>query len=272
MAPQPHTPIDIERLRRVRQHARLGHTIHYLDSTGSTNDVARELALDGAPEGTVVIAEAQTKGRGRLQRSWVSPPLRNLYLSAVLRPAIEPALAAQIGLVAGLATAEAVREWSGDAAIKWPNDVVIGRRKVAGLLTEMDAGDDLVRFVVAGIGVNLNSTEDDFPPELRSKAVSLGTCAGAPIDRTGFAERLLSQLEERYDCFLAEGFAALRPAWQSLSCLTGRNVQIDNGGQRQEGLVIGIAADGALLLRRGDGSESRIVAGDVTVVDGYAFP
>jgi BirA family biotin operon repressor/biotin-[acetyl-CoA-carboxylase] ligase len=264
--------LRIEALREARRGKRLGHTVHYAQRTGSTNDVARELAVEGAPEGTAVIAERQTRGRGRFQRTWVSPPFRNLYMSVLLRPPLPPESTPQIALVAGLATAETVRAYAAEAAIKWPNDVVVGGRKIAGILAEMEAGEGRVDFVVAGIGVNLNGCAEDFPVELRRRAIHLQEVAGALVDRTVFAERLLSRLEERYDLFLAEGFAALRPAWQSLSCLTGRSVRIDDQKQSRTGTVAGMADDGALLLRTAEGAMLNIVAGDVTVVNGYNSP
>lgn len=216
-----------------------------------------------------MIAEAQTSGRGRLGRTWASPPLRNLYLSIVLRPPIGVAVAAQLTLVAGLAVDEAVREWVPQAAIKWPNDIVIDGRKVAGILAEMDADEDRVRCVILGIGVNLNATREDFPEELRDKATSLCAVTRQAIDRTAFSERLLCHVEERYTLFLTHGFAAIRPLWEAHSCLTGRRVQIDGAGQRCAGTVTGIGDDGALILCAATGGETRIVAGDVTVVDGY---
>jgi BirA family biotin operon repressor/biotin-[acetyl-CoA-carboxylase] ligase len=269
MTAAAHTPLSIDQLRGARAAARLGCCIEYFEHTDSTNTVARQLAAEGAVEGTVVIAEAQSKGRGRLGRTWVSPPLRNLYVSIVLRPPIAVVEAAQLTLVAGLATAEAVSEWAPSATIKWPNDVVIDGRKIAGILTEMEADEGRVRFVILGIGVNLNAAAEDFPDELRDKATALCAAAGRFIDRTAFAERLLSCIEDRYTLFLARGFAAIRPLWERRSCLTGRSVQIDGGGQRCAGVVTGISDDGALLVRDAAGSEVRVVAGDVTVVDGY---
>ncbi|MFI5366338.1 MAG: biotin--[acetyl-CoA-carboxylase] ligase [Candidatus Binatia bacterium] len=262
-------PLPIDALRRTRQAARFGGTIHYFDSIDSTNTHARRLALEGAAEGTVVIAETQTKGRGRLGRAWVSPPFRNLYLSIIVRPPIATADAPQLVLVAGLAVAETVREWTARAAIKWPNDVLVDGRKVAGILTEMDADDDRVRFVIIGIGVNLNSVATDFPPELRDKAVGLCTAVGAPIDRVAFTDHLLPRLEERYELFVHQGFAAVGPLWEGLSCLTGKPVEVDDGYRRYAGVAVGIAGDGSLRLRDATGSEIRVVVGDVTVVGGY---
>ncbi len=262
-------PLAIDALRRRRATARFGGTIHYFDSVDSTNTVAQRLATEGAAEGTTVIAETQTKGRGRLGRTWVSPPFRNLYLSIVLRPPIAVARAPQIGLVVGVAVAEAVGDWVSQPTINWPNDVLVNGRKVAGILTEMTADGDRVRCVIVGIGVNLNSLAEDFPPDLRDKAVSLRAASGARIDRVVFAGRLLAQLEERYDRFLSQGFAAIQPLWERLSALTGRVVQIDDGVRRYQGVVVGLAEDGTLRLREAAQGEVRVVAGDVTVVDGY---
>ena len=262
-------PLAIDALRRARAAARLGRTIHYVDSVDSTNTLAHQLASEGAAEGTTVIAETQTKGRGRLGRTWVSPPGRNLYLSIILRPTIAVARAPQIGLVVGVAVAEAVGDWASPVTIKWPNDVLIDGRKVAGILTEMDVDGDRIRCVIVGVGVNLNSTAEDFPPDLRDKAVSVCTAGGAPVDRAAFAEHLLTRLEERYDRFLNEGFAAIRPLWERLSALTGQRVQIDDGVRRYQGIVVGVADDGTLRLRDAAQGETHVVAGDVTVVDGY---
>jgi len=264
-----HRPLSVDDLRRACVAARFGQDIRCFESVTSTNAVAHQLATEGAAEGTVVIAEAQSQGRGRLGRAWASPPYQNLYLSLILRPPIPVASAPQVGLVAGLAVAETAREWAGAAAIKWPNDVLVRGRKAAGILTEMEAEDGRVRFIVLGIGVNLNSAPEDFPPDLRDKAISLCSAAGAPVDRMRFAARLLSQLEQRYDLFLRGGFAAIRLLWESLSCLTGRYVQIEGGEERCTGVVSGLDGDGALRLRRPGGQETRVVAGDVTVIGGY---
>jgi BirA family biotin operon repressor/biotin-[acetyl-CoA-carboxylase] ligase len=261
-------PLDIEALRQARAAAHIGHAIHYFETIGSTSDHARELGLAGAAEGTVVIAEAQTRGRGRLGRRWESPPNRNLYTSILLRPSIDPEHAPRIGLVAGLATAEAVGRWAA-AQIKWPNDVLIGGRKTAGILTELHAAGTGSPIVIVGIGVNLNISIDEFPDELRDKATSLSTATGAPIDRVAFADALFASFEQRYEQFCSAGFAPLRPSWDSLSCLNGRRVCIAGAGPRQEGIVVGLDDDGMLRLAAGDGGEMRVVAGDVTVLDGY---
>lgn len=241
--------------RRIVWHAELD----------STQRVARELARDGAAEGTCVVAEAQTAGRGRLGRTWHSPAGLNLYASIVLRPAAEPGAVPQLALVAGIAVAAAIRAATQlPAQLKWPNDVLIDGRKVAGILTEMEAEVERVRFVIAGIGVNVNAPARAFPPELRSTATSLAIAAGRRVDRPAFAARLLAELEDRVGRFAAGGFAALRAEWEGLSCLTGRAVTVTAADGRTTGTVRGIDDDGALRLATASG-EARIVAGEVTL-------
>lgn len=261
-------PLDIEALRKARAAIGIGHSIEYFETIASTNDRARELAAAGAPEGVAVIAEAQTQGRGRLGRRWESPPNRNLYLSVLLRPPIAIEEAPLIALVAGLATTEAVGQWAPRARIKWPNDVVIEGRKTAGILTELYTGNGSAAVIV-GIGVNLNLAVEELPAELRDKATSVSAATGKPVDRAAFAAALLSKLEGRYRQLCGAGFAALREAWDALSCLTGRRIRISGAGGTQQGTVLGMGKDGTLRLVSDGGGEMRVVAGDVTVLDGY---
>lgn len=263
-------PLDIDTLRAARRGARIGGDIRWFESLESTNTTARELAAAGAPEGVVVIAEGQTAGRGRLGRSWVSPPFRNLYLTIVLRPPLAPAQAPLLALVGGLAAAEAIAACGVDARIKWPNDVLVDGRKVAGLLAEMDSDGERLAAVLLGIGINVNLGLDELPEELRDKAGSVAAALGRPVARHELAAGLLAAFERSYDAFLQGGFAALRDDWNRLSCLGGRHVRIVDGGRRIEGTVVGIGADGTLELRGGDGAALHVVAGEVTVADGYA--
>jgi BirA family biotin operon repressor/biotin-[acetyl-CoA-carboxylase] ligase len=235
----------------------------------STQRVARDLARDGAEEGTVVVAEAQSAGRGRLGRTWHSPPGVNLYCSILLRPAVAPATVPQVALVAGLAVARAIEAVGLAAELKWPNDVLVGGRKTAGVLTEMEAELDRVRVVVVGIGVNVNLAAADLPEYLRATATSLATAAGRPIDRVGFAADVVAALEADYARFLAGGFAALRADWERRAALSGRRVTVRDAGGETTGDDAGVDDDGALRLVDASGGIHRIVAGEVTVVDGY---
>jgi BirA family biotin operon repressor/biotin-[acetyl-CoA-carboxylase] ligase len=231
----------------------------------STQNLARDLARRGAPEGTVVVAESQTAGRGRLGRQWHSPPGCNLYCSIVLRPPLAPAAVPALALVVGLAVADAVQEVTGGrATLKWPNDVLLAGRKVAGILTELDAEVERVHHVIVGIGVNVNT--DDFPPELAAKATSLRLAAGRPVARALFTAGLLAALEARYRRFLADGFAAMRSEWEACAALTGKEVRVTAPEGEVAGRVLGVDDDGALRLA-GPHGELRVVAGEVSTRD-----
>lgn len=257
-----------EAIRREFRPSLLQGDIVHRDTVDSTNLLAAALAREGANEGTVVLAEQQTAGRGRLGRSWVSPARINLYCSVILRPAIPPLEVPRLTLVAGIAVAEAILASAPvRAAIKWPNDVLIDGRKVAGVLTELEAEADRVRFVIVGIGVNLNASLDDFPPELRDKATSLALAGGAPVERASFAARLLSALDAAYATFLRGGFAALRHRYEELHCLTGQQVTVD-GKPPLAGTVRGVDDSGALLVES-EGSVQRVVSGEVTLPGAY---
>lgn len=234
----------------------------------STQRVARELARDGASEGTMVVAEAQSGGRGRLGRSWHSPPGVNLYASIILRPPLPPPSVPQVALVAGLAVADAIAATTGLAPrLKWPNDVLVDGRKVAGILTEMEAEMERVHHVIAGIGVNVNVAE--FPEELASKATSLRLATGRRVDRAAFAAGLLAALEARYGRFLADGFSVMRGEWEACSSLTGKEVRVAASDGEVVGRVLGLDDDGALRLEGPPGHVRRIVAGEVTLPGGY---
>lgn len=248
----------------------LARSFHWLEETDSTNRVAAELAGEGAPHGTTVVAEAQSAGRGRLGRSFFSPAGTNLYTSIVLRPTLTLPEAPTLILAAGLAVAEAVAEELGDperVAIKWPNDVLVDGRKSAGILMELSAEATRVDHCILGIGVNLNAERESFPEEFRARATSLRSATGRPVSRATFAARLYGRLEDVLDLHARDGFAGLRPRFDALFRMTGERVRVaDLGGRTTEGVTIGISSDGALRLRTDDGAELRMLAGDVTIL------
>lgn len=232
----------------------------------STQRRARELAVAGAPEGTAVFAERQTAGRGRLGRAWFSPAGVNVMCTVVLRPPWHPGRVAPLPLVAGLAVADAVRETIGrDPGLKWPNDVQLGRRKVAGVLTELMGETDRVEAVLLGVGINVNLPANAIPRELAAIATSLRIEAGRPVDRLAVAARLLAAIEARYGRFLAEGFRGMRAEWEGAAVLTGCDVEVTGAGLPVTGRVRGIDDDGALLLGDAGGATRRVVAGEVTL-------
>lgn len=245
---------------------RLGVTLVTCPEVGSTNTALARLGEEGAAEGTVVLAESQLQGKGRLGRVWASPPGVNLYCSVLLRPPIAPFDAPQLTFLSAVAVARAIRSSTPLVpVIKWPNDILVNGMKVAGLLNEMNAETDRVATVVLGIGINLNMTRDQFPPELRHPASSLLLEGGEKIDRIGFARRLLEELDDLYDRYLSGGYGAIRDEWLSFCGVINRRVRVDDGGApSREGVAVGIDESGALLLRRDDGRVEPVYAGDVT--------
>ncbi len=249
---------------------RIGWRIHYFEELDSTQEAARELLGDGAAEGSVVIAERQTAGRGRMGRSWHSPAGVNLYCTIILRPTMALAEVPRLSLVAGVAAADALAPVApGMVALKWPNDVWLRGKKAGGIIAEAvtDAGQQLTG-VLLGIGLNINLAIDDLPPELREKATSVRIATGCPADRIAIAAALFSALDTRYMETLAGGFEAVRADWERFSALTGKRVAVVDGGRRLSGVVRGIDADGALLLDTG-ARVARILAGDVSIEGAY---
>ena len=235
--------------------------------TDSTNEVAFRLAEEGAEEGTVVLAEAQRRGKGRLGRHWESPPGVNLYCSVILRPPILPHRASQLTFLSAVAVARAVAATTPLVpAIKWPNDVLVGGRKVAGLLNEMSAETEKVNFIVLGIGININMERSQFPPDLRHPASSLAIEAGGPVSRVAVTRALLAALDVLYDSYLSAGYGPVRNEWLARSAMAGRRVRVSFQESEVSGEVEGIDDDGALLMRCDDGRSERVLAGDVTLL------
>jgi len=242
----------------------LGKRVHYFTALPSTNTEAYQLALQGAREGEIVIAESQKKGRGRVGRPWFSPAFVNLYLSVILRPPISPHQASLITFVAAVATAEAVERFSGvKPTIKWPNDILVKGRKMAGLLNEIHSEVDRVHFIILGIGINLNMDEGMFPKELRSLATSLKREMGRTISRKAFLHILLEELEQWYETFLKKGPASILKGWRDHAQIAGKQVKISAFGEVLVGRAVDVDSEGALLVRLRNGQQKRIVAGDV---------
>jgi BirA family biotin operon repressor/biotin-[acetyl-CoA-carboxylase] ligase len=260
--PDKLTPLELRPLLNTHD---VGQVLHWYEEIGSTNDRARELAEEGAEHGEVVIAEAQTAGRGRRGRLWVSPARKNLYFSVILRPDLPPARAPELTLVASVALCDALRQAGVQAGIKWPNDLLASERKIAGVLTELAAEADRVHWVVIGAGVNVNAREEDFPEELRGEATSVLLERGEPAPRALFAAACLTALEGWIDRHAEEGFAVVREAWRERSTTLGREVTVRTDGREIVGTAEDIDDAGALLVRGPAGLE-RILAGDVTLL------
>jgi len=246
---------------------RIGRRFVCFRETASTNQVAFKLAEEGAEEGTVVVAEAQHSGKGRLGRHWQSPAGVNLYCSIIIRPPILPFNAPQLTFLTAVAVARAIEQSTTlKPRIKWPNDVLVNGRKVAGLLNEMSAETEGVNFVVLGIGVNINMRREQFPADLRHPATSFFLEGGKEVGRAMFVRALLTALDGLYDLYLNGGYAAIREEWLVRCNVTGKKVSVSFHDRTMTGVVMGVDDIGALLLELPDGRIERVLAGDVTIL------
>ncbi len=249
---------------------RIGWDIRYFDEVDSTQRISTELARNGAGQGTIVIAERQSAGRGRLGRIWHSPGGVNLYMTVILRPRMPLAEVPRLSLVAGVAVAEAFETIApGLVALKWPNDIWLCQRKAGGIIAEAvtDATQSLL-CVLVGIGLNLNLAAKDIPSELSGKATSLLIATGRECDRVQFAATLFNLLDLRYKEAEAGGFPAVRHIYERYFALNGRKVSVIDGRTAITGVIRGIDADGALILETRTGL-NRILTGDVTLEGAY---
>jgi BirA family transcriptional regulator, biotin operon repressor / biotin---[acetyl-CoA-carboxylase] ligase len=244
----------------------VGRDIRVFQETQSTNDVAEKLARDGVREGVVVFAEAQTRGRGRLGRKWVSPARKGLWFSVLLRPNLRPQAATQLTVAAATALVRAILEHTDlQAEIKWPNDILIRGKKVAGVLTELNAELDHVKYIILGIGVDVNLAASDLPPDVRKIATSLKIEAGQAFRRADLAAGILRELDRDYERIRNQEFAAMADEWEQHCSTLGHRVAIQIGERRLEGRAESLDEDGALLLRTDHGHLERIIGGDVTL-------
>jgi BirA family transcriptional regulator, biotin operon repressor / biotin---[acetyl-CoA-carboxylase] ligase len=249
---------------------RIGHDIRYFEQVDSTQRVAAELVRNGTAEGTVVVAERQTAGRGRLGRNWHSPAGVNLYVTVVLRPRLPLPRVPQLSLVAGVGVAEALETVApGLVALKWPNDIWLKGRKAGGILAEAitDSSRGLLG-VLLGIGLNLNLASNHIPSELRDKATSVFITTGQEVNRVCFAADLFRMLDIRYREAEIKGFEAVRPIYHGYSALNGRRVTVIDANTTTYGVVRDIDDDGALILETEVGS-TRILSGDVSIEGAY---
>jgi BirA family biotin operon repressor/biotin-[acetyl-CoA-carboxylase] ligase len=256
-------PLPTEVLPRLRT-ATFGRCLHYRARTASTNLDLERLAAAGAPEGTVVVAETQSAGRGRLERGWFSPPGGGLYFSLLLRPAIEPARATSLPLILGLAVAETLERCAPGvrAEVKWPNDILVGGRKICGILCALQAETDRIHHIVAGIGINVGLTRRELPAALRRTATSLRIAAGVATNRAALLADLLLVLEEKYLAWRQQGLPPFLPALRARDALFGRAVEIERAAGKVRGRADGVEPDGALRLRLTGGRVELVCSGD----------
>lgn len=238
----------------------LGKDIKYYDSIASTMDVAFQLGVEGAAEGTVVCAESQSKGKGRLGRSWTSPKGKGIYMSVILRPSLAPADAAKLTLLSAVAACEAIKNLANvQAKIKWPNDILVGNKKIAGILTELSAEMDRVRFVVIGIGINVNTSISQLP----LNATSIKNETGQKSSRIKLVQEILQSLEKWYESLNAQGFSPVIMQWKKLSSTLGQHVRVANLSGDIEGEAIDLDEHGGLIIQGSNGVTVKRMTGDV---------
>ena len=231
--------------------------------TDSTNARARDLADRGAAEGTLVVAETQTRGRGRKGRTWFSAPGAGIYASLVLRPSMPPSQAPRITFLTAVAAAEALMNETGlDVRIKWPNDLLVRGKKIAGILTEISAERGALEYAVVGLGMNVNA--DAFPDDIGEKATSVFIETGKRFSRIKILKEYLRQEEQGLKRLGANGFAPILGRWKELADTIGRQICVEMPDDTCEGWVEDVDPEGVLILREGPGTLRRIVSGDVT--------
>jgi len=243
----------------------IGRKMHYLENTPSTNWVGKQICSEGDMEGIhglVIIAEEQTGGIGRMGRSWVSPS-GGIWITIVLKPGIPIDHVFMVTMAGSVAVARAIRkEFDLGALIKWPNDILIGNKKVAGLLLELSAEADIIHHCLLGIGIDVNVTLNQFSPDLQKEITSISTEVGHEIDRTTFLARILKEFENRYLLIESGEYEAIIREWKSLSCTLEHRVHITTMKNSFEGEAIDIDEFGALIIRKDNGKIERVIAGD----------
>lgn len=253
-----------EELSPLLQTNFIGKKIIYKDKVNSTSNLAKEIALS-LDEGTVIIAEEQTKGRGRMGRHWVSLPRTGIWMSIILKPNIRPDKAYQITQTAAVAIVKAIEKITGlSAGIKWPNDIIINGKKVCGILTEMSAEPDRINYIILGIGINVNTSIEDIPEYLRDKATSLKAELGKEVSRKELVAAIFKNIEKEYYGFVQNDFRAVIDDCRKYSVLLGKEITITQMDKTYKGRAIDIREDGVLLIRTPEGMIEAI-SGDVSI-------
>ena len=237
-------------------------------SVDSTNKLAKKLAYNGASDGTVVVAEEQTGGKGRLERNFFSPKGKSILFSVILRPNCLPKDAPKFTLMAAVAVANAMTRFNLPAQIKWPNDIMYNGRKVVGILTEMSAQIEKVNYIIVGIGINVNIAPNDFPPDIKKIAASLAEINGGEISRVDFFRAVLEELDKLYILISTEGFEKIFAQWRKFNITLGKSVKVISAdtGESFNGVAEDIDADGALIVSTENGRQT-LYAGDVSIRD-----
>lgn len=238
------------------------------DSIDSTNLKAKALASQGAAEGTVVLAQSQTMGRGRKGRSWSSPCGTGVYLSLILRPDFPPRKATQLTFLTAVAAVKAIEKMGEiDVKIKWPNDLLIGRRKLAGILTEISTDTEAINYAVVGLGININTPSEGYDTAVKSIAVSLQEASGQRHTRLNFVRHYLVEFEKYYHQMLNEGFSTILDLWKKHSNIIGRDVEVSLIDTTLQGVATDIEVDGVLMVTDNKGKTHSVYSGDIKIAD-----
>lgn len=244
----------------------LGRNLHYHDSVDSTQKIAYKLAYENADEGTVVIAEEQTAGRGRMDRQWHSPKYTGIWMSIILRPKIPIPKAPQLTLITAVGVVQAIEEVTGlSPEIKWPNDILINGKKITGILTELQAESDRINSVIIGIGINVNTEKKDFPESIESIASSLAIETGRMVDREKLIRTILEKLEKLYFLYLKQGFFPIKLMWESYAVSIGKMITARTLTGEIRGKATGITEDGVLLIEDTEGKVHNIYSADIQI-------
>lgn len=242
----------------------IGQEIHYHETVDSTQKIAHRLGLENVPEGTVVIADEQVGGRGRMNRPWHSPKGTGVWMSIILRPNIPLPKAPQLTLLTAVAVVQAIGDCTElEPHIKWPNDILINGKKVTGILTELQAEADQVHSVIIGIGINVNQQESDYPQELQSVATSLSIEKGEFVNRAELIQAIFARIEKLYSLYLEKGFLPIKLLWESYAISIGKTITARTLSGNLTGKALGITDDGVLILEEESGTIHQIYSADI---------
>ncbi|WP_082234013.1 biotin--[acetyl-CoA-carboxylase] ligase [Halobacillus massiliensis] len=238
--------------------------LHHFEEVSSTQEIAHQLAKQGKPHGTVVIADQQLSGKGRMERPWDSPKGKGIWMSMLLRPKLPPIQAPQLTLLTATVLAEVIEQKTGlKPQIKWPNDILIQHKKMAGILTEMQAEQDQIQYVVIGTGLNINQKAEDIAQEIHYKATSLLMETQEEWGIQDFIQSLLVQFEETYDRYIEEGFQHVKQKWETYGYKIGEEVEITTLRKSWKATLLGIEPDGALRARDREGNEEKLYSAEI---------
>jgi len=244
----------------------LGKEIHFYQELSSTNSIARQMAISGAAEGTIVMSRSQSAGRGRMQRQWACPPGKGLLLSMVLRPEISVQFVPQLTLLTAVVVAETIKKVTGCAAgIKWPNDIYINGKKVCGILAESSFSKAGVKYVIIGLGINVNLDTDQLPTDCQKTSTSLSLELGQHVSRFKLLKQFIISWDEHLKGFIIAGHPYLRNKWIENNVTIGRNVTVHKDKDPIHGLAVDVSENGGLIVRLNDGSLQEFLAEDVSL-------